>query len=215
MTCCGKFICSGCCHAPVYDDQGNEMIEKVCPFCRIPVPSSEEKSIKREEKRVEANDAYAIYNLGIYHYYGRNGYPQDNTKALELWHRASELGCTNAYNSIGLAYQCGRGTGIDEKKAKYYHEQAALKGDLNARFNLGLYEAIRAGNMDRAIRHYIIAVRNGHTNSLREMQELYSNGHATKEDYTTALRSYQTYLGEIKSKQRDEAASADEDFRYY
>jgi len=41
------------------------------------------------------------------------------------------------------------------------------------------------------------------------------DGHATKEDYTKALQLYQTYLGEIKSNQRDEAASADEDNRYY
>ena len=39
---------------------------------------------------------------------------------------------------------------------------------------------------------------------------MYSNGDATKEDYTKALQSYQTYLRGIKSRQRDEAA-ADED----
>ena len=26
--CCGKVICSGCAHAPVYDDQGNEVAEE-------------------------------------------------------------------------------------------------------------------------------------------------------------------------------------------
>ena len=39
--------------------------------------------------------------------------------------------------------------------------------------------------------------------------ELYSKGHATKEDYTKALQ-LQTYLGEIKSDQRDKA-----NYRYY
>ena len=31
MNCCGKTICSGCIHAPVYDDKGNVMTK--CPFC--------------------------------------------------------------------------------------------------------------------------------------------------------------------------------------
>ena len=61
----------------------------------------------------------------------------------------------------------------------------------------------------------MIAVAGGHSNSLNEIQELYSNGHATKDDYTKALQSYQAYLGEIKSKQRDEAAAANNLYRYY
>ena len=43
----------------------------------------------------------------------------------------------------------------------------------------------------------------------------YKYGYATKEDYTKALLTYQSYLGEIKSKQRDEAAEADDQYRYY
>ena len=43
----------------------------------------------------------------------------------------------------------------------------------------------------------------------------YSNGQATKDDYMRALQLYQTYLGEIKSDQRDKAVAADEKYRYY
>ena len=53
--------------------------------------------MEREKKRVEANDPIAINNLGICY---TNGYPQDYSKALELWHRAAELGFTLAYNNI-------------------------------------------------------------------------------------------------------------------
>ena len=61
----------------------------------------------------------------------------------------------------------------------------------------------------------MIAVRAGYANSLKEVKDLYSKGHATKDDYTRALQSYQAYLGEIKSKQRDEAAAFHEKYRYY
>ena len=66
MPCCGKVICGGCCHAPVYDDQGNEVDNEKCPFCRIPTPASEEEAVEREKKRVEAGDAQAMYNQGLH-----------------------------------------------------------------------------------------------------------------------------------------------------
>ena len=62
----------------------------------------------------------------------------------------------------------------------------------------------------------MIAVKDGDNDSLKCIKQLYSNGHATKEDYTTALQLYQEYLGEIKSRQRDEAAAFNsEKYRYY
>ena len=60
-----------------------------------------------------------------------------------------------------------------------------------------------------------MAVEGGKSDSLKAIQKLYSNGYVTKDDYTTALQLRQTYLGEIKSVQRDKAAAADEDNRYY
>ena len=81
------------------------------------------------------------------------------------------------------------------------------------RHNLGIDEA-KAGNMDRAFKHYLIAVRGGVKESLDYIQDLYTDGHATKEDYTKALRAYQAYLNEIRSDQRDKAAAATEDNNY-
>ena len=82
-----------------------------------------------------------------------------------------------------------------------------------ARYNLGNNE-LRTGNMNRALKHYIIAAGCGHENSLKQIRKLYKNGHATKDDYAKALRAYQTYLAEIKSTQRDAAAAA-RGKRYY
>ena len=55
----------------------------------------------------------------------------------------------------------------------------------------------------------------GYSKSMERIKELYSNGHATKDSYTEALQSYQEYLGEIKSVQRDKAAAFSEKYRYY
>jgi len=209
MSCCGKRICNGCLTAPVYDDQGNVIVEFKCPFCRTPPPASEEEEDKRLKKRMEANDPIAIYNLGCEY-----SLPQDSDKALEFYHRAAELGYPTAYNGIGVAYDLGEGVEVDKKKAKHYYELAAIGGQEVARYNLGLMEK-KGGDMDRALKHFIIAARSGDSDSLKQIQNLYSNGHATKKDYMKGLQSYQTYLGEIKSFQRNKAAVLDERCRYY
>jgi len=69
--------------------------------------------------------------------------------------------------------------------------------------------------MDRAVKHFLISARGGFNTSLEKIKSLYSNGYATKEDYTKALQLYQVYLGEIKkSPQRDKAAAVSDQYRY-
>ena len=213
-ACCGKRVCSGCAHAPVYDSQGNKVDNKKCPFCRTPHPITDEEIIKRYEKRIELDDPMAIYNTGNYYRIGVRGYRKDMDKALEYWHRAGELGYAEAIGNIGNAYYNGIGVKVDKKKGRRYYEQAAIGGSEVARYNIG-YQEEKSGNMERALKHHLIAVRGGYPYSLEMIQELYTNGHATKEDYTKALQLYQEYLSEIKSTQRDKAAAADEKFRYY
>jgi len=214
QTCCGKNICSGCFSAPVYDNQGNQVDNQKCPFCRTPYPKSDEDAVKRERNRMKVNDPMAMYNTGNHYYNGRYGYQLDYAKALEYWHRAGYLGYAGAYCRIGYAYHNGDGVDVDKKKASHYYELAAMKGNARARHNLGSDEGLN-GNMERALKHYIIAVRSGCNDSLKTIKEMYSRGHVTKEDYTQALQSYQVYLGEIKSDQRDKAAADDEECRYY
>ena len=218
MTCCGKVICSGCAYAPVYDNQGNEVDEdkqNQCPFCRTLAPKSDEEIIERTMKRVEVNDPFAIYNQGNNYRDGKNGFKQSYAKALECWYRSGNLGHALAYNDIGFSHQHGRGVKVDKEKAMYYYELAAMGGNEVARHNLGINEG-KAGNIDRAFKHLMIAVRGGSSGSLDTIRMMHLHGEATKEDYTKALQSYQTYLGEIKSKQRDEAAKFDKEmYQYY
>ena len=214
QTCCGKMICSGCVYAPVYDNQGNKVDNEKCPFCRAPTPNTDEEIIEREKKRVEVNDPIATYDLGNNYRDGEDGYEHDYTKALELWHRAGELGYSEAYVCIGYSYDYGQCVEIDKKKANHYYELSAIEGNEVARCNLGNNEK-KAGNMERALKHYMISARDGHADALKQTKKLYSNGDASKEDYMKALRAYQAYLGEIKSVQRDKAAAAREDYRYY
>jgi len=210
MSCCGKTICNGC----IYTVQsraasaGRSEEDDICPFCRTPPPSSHDELIKRYNERADLNDKDAIYCLGCIYDKGKYGLPQDHVKALELWHRAGKLGSAQAYHNIGIVYRNGRdGVEVDEKKALHYTELAATRGNVESRYNLGCFEG-QARNLDNAVKHWMIAVHDGDHMALEGIKKLYRVGRATKDDYNEALRSYQSYQNQIKSDQRDEAASS-------
>ena len=209
-ACCGKMICSGCCHADVYDNHGNIIVDKKCPFCRTPDPTSNKEMIERLKKRMEVDDPYEFYVMGLYNSFGHHGLPQDSTKAVELLRKARKFG----YNNLGHAYSNGDGVERDKKMARHYFELSAMEGIVMARYNLGVDED-NAGNYDRALKHYMIAVGGGYTDSVKEIQRMYMEGQVAKDQYANALRSYQVYLNEIKSDQRDKAAAFSDRYKYY
>ena len=178
QSCCGKTICGGCVHAPVYDDQGNIVDNEKCAFCRTPYPTSDEEAVKRERNRMNVMIPLQCTILEII--IGRYGYQLDYAKALEYWHRAGYLGYAGAYCRIGYAYDKGKGVKIDKKKATHYFELAAMGGDLCARQHLGIYEE-NAGNIIRSIKHHTIAVRGGCPDSLNKIKQLYTIGQASKD----------------------------------
>ena len=63
-------------------------------------------------KRYEWRLMQVLYNQGMYYQNGIkeiHGLPPDYAKALELFHRAGELGYAKAYNNLGYAYENGEG----------------------------------------------------------------------------------------------------------
>ena len=215
MSCCGKVICSGCVYAYLSTKAGRQKKDYKCPFCRTPPSCSVAERHERYKKRVDLNDPTGMRELGCMHLEGEGGWPQNYEKALELLHRAAELGNASAYYDIGICYSSGQGVERNDKKARHYFELAAINGEVEARYNLSIIEG-KAGNVDRLLKHSMIAVKGGHSASLRKMKELFSFGVVAKDDYTKALRSYQAYIAEIKSDQRDEAvAFRGDDHRYY
>ena len=207
-SCCGKMICSGCIYAVAKRDGVG-----LCPFCRTPTPDLEE-FVEQLKKRMEVDDAEAFHNLGCCYADGDCGLPQDHAKAMELYYKAGKLGNALSYYNIGCVYDRGEVVERDEKKANHYFELAAIRGDIDARYNLGNIEG-RAGNMDRALKHFMIAVGSGCTDSLEKIKLMFMDRDATKDDYAKALQAYQANLVEIKSAQRDEAAVFHRRYKYY
>ena len=155
---------------------------------------------------IENGNANAIYLHASDYAEGTNGMPRDMSKAAELWLKAGELGCAEAYCNVGNAYDNGRGVEVDKKKAKHLYELGAMMGNVIARYNLGLLEG-KVGNHERAKKHMIIAARAGDPSSLDKVKAGYMNGLVTKDEYANTLRSYQKRTEEMKSDTRDQATA--------
>jgi TPR repeat protein len=108
-----------------------------CAFCNSKQNSkTRDEKVEDNMKRVEANDAFSICMLADSYYHGSNGFQQDQTKAMELFTKAADLGNNKAHWSLGDIY-CKGGY---LKKAKFHYESSALLGNEIARHNIGLME---------------------------------------------------------------------------
>ncbi len=191
--CCSKVVCDGCYYADLKSNGGNS-----CPFCREPAVN-EEESNKRMMKRVKANDPAALSEMGVDHY--KEG---DYDIAIKYWTMAAELGDAHAHYQLGVMYWKGGGIEKDKEKAVYHFEKAAIGGHAFSRHNLAYYEE-RIGNMERAVKHFIINANLGCEDSMKMLWKHYSRGNISKEDLEATLRTHQAAIDEMKSPEREAA----------
>ena len=156
---------------------------------------------------MDARDPEAIRYLGGIHYQGKYGLEKDESRAIELWSEAAELGSTKALSKLGMAYYNGMGgMAQDEAKGISYVESAAMQGDASSRHLLGIIE-MENDQIDRAVRHFLISAKMGLKESLDEIKDMFAKGHTTKDQYVECLKGYQDAVEEMKSPQREEAAT--------
>jgi TPR repeat protein len=177
-----------------------------CPFCREPGASGEEYK-KRVMKRVKANDPAALRHMGGICY--NKG---DYDGAFDYLAKAAELKDATAHYKLGVMYRLGEGVEKDIEKAVYHCEKAAIGGHPYARHNLGVFEE-ENGNMERSVKHLIIAANLGNEVSMKSLWTHYSRGRITKEDLDATLRAHQAAVDGMKSEQRDRADIEADDSR--
>ena len=201
-SCCGKLICNGCIYA--MDMSGGK---DLCAFCRTTPPTSEEEENKRLNKLMNNGNADAFYQLASYYDSGEKGFSQDYQKANELFLKAGEHGCAAAYFNLGITYDEGMSVEVDTKKAQHYYEQAAIMGDLDARYSLGRIE-FGDGNKDRAYKHFMIAAKAGNEEALNTVKKGFKDGLVTKDEFANTLRAHHERQKEMKSEARDKDVAA-------
>jgi TPR repeat protein len=156
---------------------------------------------KRERERIEANDPEVLRYRGSKCYQAG-----DYDKAVEYWTKAAELGNAEAHYQLGCTYGNGEGVEKNEEKAVYHYEKAAIGGHPIARHNLGCHEQGN-GNMERAVKHWIIAAKLGDEDSMKALLPNYKEGYISKEEYGATLRTHQAAVDATKSAQREKALS--------
>ena len=199
--CCSKVICNGCSHA--YAMRVIEMrLQDACPclFCRQPQLTTDEEAEKQNMRRVEANDPVTLYQEGIKQH--KKG---DNRKAFEYWSKAAELGDVLAQYNLAHLYFDGKGVEKDEGKSIRLMEEAAIAGHPFARCALGNYEWNNNGNIERAVKHWIISATQGHDDAIKMLMDKFREGFVSKEKLAVALRAHKAAVDATKSPQREES----------
>eukprot|EP00984_Skeletonema_dohrnii_P026580 scaffold15922_cov104-Skeletonema_dohrnii-CCMP3373.AAC.11 len=197
-SCCSKVICNGCNYANKIREIEGKRHPK-CPFCRKPSPSTVEACDKMIMKRIEANDPVALRREGVVQY--RKG---DHQSAFQYFTKAAELGDAAAHYYLSVLYDDGHGVEKDKGKEIYHLEEAAIGGHPYARFNLGIEEE-ESGNIERAVKHFIIAATQGHDKSIKELMGHFKEGFVSKDELAATLRAHQAAVDATKSPQRDAA----------
>eukprot|EP00985_Skeletonema_marinoi_P022258 scaffold14126_cov73-Skeletonema_marinoi.AAC.1 len=124
MVCCSKFICDGCDLANKIREMEERRHPK-CPFCRYPIPDTDEEGDKRIMKRIEVNDPVAITQWGLEQHIKGN-----YSTAFEYSTRAAELGDAVAHCHLADLYHNGHGVEKDKGKKMYHHQSSNSPIDL-------------------------------------------------------------------------------------
>ena len=199
-VCCGKLLCNGCSYASQMH-QLRENMQRTCPFCRHPMPKTDEEVEKNLMKRIEAKDPHALCKLGLRVL--KNG---DHEGAFKYWTKAAELGDAIAHFQLSVMFEKGEGVDKDETKEIYHLEEAAIAGHPDARFHLGAHDG-NNGRFERAVKHFNIAASLGDDKSLQSLKKCYKEGLVSKEDFAAALRAHHAAIKATKSPNREMAAA--------
>ena len=133
----------------------------------------------------------------------------DYDTAFKYLKKAAELGDAPAHYELSIIYRKGEGSVEKDEKKKIYHlEVAAIQGHPKARICLGAHERYINNNLDRAVKHFIIAANLGLDSAMKELKDCYKGGAISKDDFAAALRAHHAAVNETKSPQREAAARA-------
>ena len=222
QACCGKQICIAC------FEENKNFIKKenkrnagkkdrkekahTCPLCRQAEPADEEDYLRQLEAKFSSlGDKVSCVSLGTYLMFGRNGSTRkDELKGLYCLIKAAELGSPESCVCLGIIFREGIGLSIDMDKAALFDKVAAIRGDVQARHNIGTAEYRVFGNYELGIRHWKISAEAGYQQSLKSLTKVYNadgkrpgKEFISKEDMDKIYRDCHEAQEMIKSEERE------------
>ena len=201
--CCGKKICQGCTYKHMLTNLKKgvrDFHEFKCAFCCQSQPQNPIKALKKLMKK---NEPQAFMRMAA-RYESGEGLIQSDTKSLEMFICAAELGYALAYGNIGLYYQEGTAVERDMSKALEFHKVAAKKGNVHAHRHMASFYGGN-NNIQHCIKHLKVSASAGDQESMDDLMAAYKDKLLSKDDLAQILRAFQASLNETKSKDRDNA----------
>lgn len=153
-----------------YNGSGKIEAKKTCPtFCREPMKSEEgEGYVKFRMKRIKANDPVAICYEGISQF-GKGDY----SSAFKYYSKAAELGDAEAHYKLSMMNDDGVGVEQDsQRKDNPPSGRGCVGGHAGARNQFGYVDGHNSDNPERALKHWIIATRQGCDLSIKAQMEI-------------------------------------------
>ena len=124
------------------------------------------------------------------------------SRAFKHYAKAAESGNASAHLRLAGLYQDGKGVQKDVGKMIYHLEEAAIAGHPDARYSLGKHE-YKNYNLVRAVKHFIIAAKQGHDASMKALLEAFKDGFISKEELAATLRAQKAAVDATKSPERE------------
>ena len=208
--CCGQRICAGCIWKNIQTDRKNGVPdhEQKCAFCR----QAPKSTIKALKKLMKKNNSEAYMQMGLAYKSGEVSSAggsedvfQSDTRALEMYISAAELGHIGALEHIGSKYLLGD-IAVEQwnSKALAFYEVAAKKGSVHAHVVLSSFHD-KMGNTSECIKHVSVTAGAGNKESMDVFMKAYKDNLVSKEDLAQTLRAFQVSNDLMKSKERDDA----------
>ena len=135
-----------------------------------------------------------------------HGVDQNDTEALNWYHKAAEQGYASAQNNIGWMYQQGRGVPQNDTEALNWYHKAAEQGYASAQNNIGwMYQNGRGVSQDdtKALNWYRKAAEQGHADAQYRIGRMYQERKGVPQNSTEAAKWYRKAADQNHAKAQE------------
>ncbi len=170
---------------------------ELTPTCKKHAYAEEWKEARKACEN-EANQGVleAQYIMWSITFYGYDGYKSYN-EAFKWASLGAKQDHPEMMDGLGLSYQYGWGTSIDQEKAKFWFEQSASRGYYRSHHNLAeIYRNKK--EYRKAYENYLVGYKKHSPESTAALAGLYMNGQGVKQDIVKAyILAYEAkYFGD-------------------
>jgi TPR repeat protein len=159
------------------------------------------------EAHAEKGNKDAMYNLA-YRYVNGIQAPRDVIRGLDMYHMAAVAGHYHACRELGDMYLYGKNVMKNAEKGVRLYIAGIRLGDPISLYKYGKIRSLMKENKVEGVpddlpkKCFLKSASAGYKPALDKVKDLYTTNDVTKQEYSDALRSYQSVYDEMNSEAR-------------